>query len=167
MWEYYCNKHNFVTTLPSFEKNYVPSIVFYNNTIVANWTTNPTYIIWDVLYVYSTHQLDKTSQTQLNQTFWIGFLWVGLGSKFFILFLFCFVLLLNFFFEAWVGFKLTQFSSLVNQPNPHAINNLRNVCILNLLDWFILDFEDLFKFVSLIYFGILRFNFDKVGSIEY
>lgn len=55
----------------------------------------------------------------------------------------------------------------LNQPNPHAINNLRTVCILNLLDWFILDSEALFKFVSLIYFGILRFNFDEVGITKY
>ena len=122
------------------------------------------------MYCMCIQLTNLTKLAKLNSTRHFELVFCGLGwvlNFLLILFLFCFVLLLNFFFEAWVGFKLTQFSSLVNQPNPHAINNLRNVCILNLLDWFILDFEDLFKFVSLIYFGILRFNFDKVGSIEY
>ena len=64
--------------------------------------------------------------------------------------------------QVWVG-------KIFNSYNPTQSILLmveKMYVFLNWLFWFILDFGTLFKFVSLIYYGTLRFNIDKIEILD-
>ena len=64
--------------------------------------------------------------------------------------------------QVWVG-------KIFNSYNPTQSILLmveKMYVFLNWLVWFILDFGTLFKFVSLTYYGTLRFNIDKIEILD-